>query len=258
MPGNGCHVTSIAVTPVRCFGLTHPKEVRIERDVGVVENRRFFLVDEAGERLRSSVTYWPVVLTARYDAEAELLAVHFPDGSVAEGSALELGEEVSPTVGDDVVPSRIVEGPWTERLSRLAGHTVRIARPERPGAALEEPLTLMSEESVDRLAHEAGRKVDGRRFRMLFTIRGIRAHEEDDWAERLVRVGDAVIRAGGPVPRCALTTRSPETGERDLDTLKLIRGYRGVRDGEAIEFGIYARVEEPGRVRVGAPVEPLD
>lgn len=257
MEGNGRIVTSIAVTPVRCFGLTHPEEVRLERDIGVVENRRFFLVDGSGERLRSSLTYWPVVLTARYDAEAELLTVYFPDGSTAEGSALELGEEVSPAIGEHVVPSRIVDGPWTEGLSRLAGQTVRIARPERPGTAQEEPLTLMSEESLDRLAQEAGREVDGRRFRMLFTIRGVSSHEEDEWDGRLVRLGEAVVRVGGPVPRCALTTRSPDTGERDLDTLKLIKGYRGVRDGEAIDFGVYARVEEPGRVRVGDPVEPL-
>jgi uncharacterized protein len=254
---NGRLVTSIAVTPVRCFGLTHPEEVWLHRDVGVVENRRFLLVDETGNRLRSSVTYWPVVLTARYDAVAELLTVDFPDGTTAEGSAVELGEEVSPTVGEDVVPSRIVEGPWTEGLSRLAGQKVRIARPARPGAAQEASLTLMSEESLDRLGQEAGRDVDGRRFRMLFTIRGVRAHGEDEWEGRLVRVGDAVIRVGGPVPRCALTTRSPDTGERDLDTLKLLKRYRGVRGGEAIDFGVYARVEEPGRVRVGDPVEPL-
>jgi uncharacterized protein YcbX len=44
---------------------------------------------------------------------------------------------------------------------------------------------------------------------------------------------------------------------RDLDTLRVIKGYRGVRDGEAIDFGVYAAVEQPGRVRVGDPVEPL-
>jgi hypothetical protein len=38
---------------------------------------------------------------------------------------------------------------------------------------------------------------------------------------------------------------------RMLFTVKLIKGYRGVRDGEAIDFGVYGRVEEPGRVRVG-------
>ena len=92
---------------------------------------------------------------------------------------------------------------------------------------------------------------------MLLDLDGCAEHEEDTWDGRRLRVGEAVLRVGGPVPRCAATTRHPESGVRDLDTLRLIKGYRGVRDGEAIDFGVYALVEEPGRVRVGDPVEPL-
>jgi uncharacterized protein YcbX len=69
-----------------------------------------------------------------------------------------------------------------------------------------------------------------------------------------MRIGEAVVRVGGPVPRCATTTRSPETGIRDLDTLHAIKAYRGLRDGKNIDFGVYGDVERPGRVRVGDPV----
>jgi uncharacterized protein YcbX len=59
------------------------------------------------------------------------------------------------------------------------------------------------------------------------------------------------------VPRCATTTRDPSTGERDFDTLRAIEAYRGRRDDKKIDFGVYARVLEPGRVKVGDLVEPL-
>jgi len=59
------------------------------------------------------------------------------------------------------------------------------------------------------------------------------------------------------VARCATTTRDPSTGVRDFDALRAIEAYRGRRDGHDIDFGVYARVLEPGRVRVGDPVEPL-
>ncbi len=256
MEHGDCVVSRISVTPVRCFGLSHPTEVEVT-EAGVVENRRFVLVDADGNRHRSSATYWPIPLSATYNAETEQLSILFPDGTIASGSALELGEEVSPVVAERTIPARIVEGSWTETLSGLAGSPVRIARPEEPGIAQDQPLTLVSEESIARLSEEAGREVDGRRFRMLFTVRGFRPHEEDEWDGRLVQLGEAVIRVGDPVPRCALTTRSPDTGERDLDTLKLIKRYRGVRDGEAIDFGVYARFEKAGRVRVGDAVELL-
>lgn len=249
-------VSKIAVTPVRTFRLDHPDEVELGPR-GVAENRRFFLVDGEGNRLRSSLTAWPVVLSADYDVDAERLSVRFPDGETAGGSAVELLEPITVVIDERTVAAHVLDGPWSEGLSRLAGHPVRIARTDNPGDALVEPVTLVSESSVERLAREAGEAVDGRRFRMLFTLSDCRPHEEDEWDGKLLRIGGAVVRVGGPVPRCAVTTRDPETGERDLDTLRLIKGYRGVRNGDAIDFGVYGRVEQPGRVRVGDAVELL-
>ena len=53
-----------------------------------------------------------------------------------------------------------------------------------------------------------------------------------------------------------MITRHPETGERDLDTLRLMKGYRPMR-GNHIDFGMFARVETPGAVSLGDAVEPL-
>jgi len=61
-----------------------------------------------------------------------------------------------------------------------------------------------------------------------------------------IGVGGVRLRVIGPIPRCAVTTRDPDTGVRDADTLREIRRYRGVAtmdDGErGIPFGVYARV----------------
>jgi hypothetical protein len=120
-----------------------------------------------------------------------------------------------------------------------------------------EPITIVSSASIEELARQAGRDaLDGRRFRMLLEIEGCAPHEEDTWIGRTVRLGDALVEIPGPVPRCATTTRDPATGRRDFDTLREIAAYRGKRDGKKIDFGVYARVVEPGRVRVGDPVEP--
>ena len=63
-------VARISVTPVKCFRLNHPDEVLLGAD-GVAGNRLFFLVSSEGERLRSSRTPWPVVVSADYDRGAE-------------------------------------------------------------------------------------------------------------------------------------------------------------------------------------------
>jgi len=249
-------VALISVTPVKCFALRHPDSIELTDD-GVVENRRFLLVDAEGRRLRSSLTSWPMVVRGEYDAASERLRVSFPDGGVVEGDALGNGEVFQVDFHGRMVGSRVVGGEWNERLSRLAGHPVRIVRPERHGHVQEAPVTLVSEASIDRLAQEAGNQVDGRRLRMLFTLSGCGAHEEDEWNGTLLRIGEAVVRGGGPVDRCAMTTRDPDTGRRDLDTLRLIKDYRGVSDRNTVEFGVYAAIVEPGRVSVGDPVVPL-
>ena len=251
-------IARISISPVKGFRLSHPKEVELGPD-GVVENRRFFLVGPDGERLRSSLTPWPVRVRADYDTASERLRIEFPDGTELEGDAARLGEPVRSAAGSLKISGQVVEGPWQAPLSELAGDPVRLVRADRVGSGLHGPVTLVSDGSLDRLAREAGRdEIDARRFRMLFELSGCEAHEEDTWEGRRFAVGEAIVQVGGPVDRCAVTTRDPDTGAVDLDTLRLIKNYRGQRPADgAILFGVYGRVDQPGRVRVGDPVEPL-
>ena len=250
-------IARISISPVKAFRLVHPEEVELGPD-GVAENRRFFLVGPDGERLRSSLTPWPVLVRAEYDAGEERLRMEFPRGTEIEGAADALGDPVHSATGSLDVTGRVVEGPWEAPLSELAGHPVRLVRLDRIGAGLNEPVTFVSDGSLDRLARQAQTTVDSRRFRMLFELSGCEAHEEDTWAGREFAIGEAVVRVGGPVDRCAVTTRDPETGERDLDTLRLITNYRGRRESDgAVLFGVYGQVVKPGRVRVGDALEPL-
>ena len=252
------HVSRIAIAAVKGFRMQFPERVLVT-ERGVVENRRFLIVGEDGRHLRSEPTTWTSLVSSEYDPAGELLRMTFPDGSTVEGSALGNGVEVVTFIepGARRVPMRVVDGPWTAPLSQVAGRPVRLARPEHPGAPLTEPVTLLSESSVERLEREAGQAIDQRRFRMLFTLAGCSEHEEDTWDGRLVRVGEAVVRITGPCDRCVVTTRDPETGMRDMDTLRLIKDYRGMR-GKYIDFGMFAQVERPGTVSVGDAVEPLE
>ena len=117
-------------------------------------------------------------------------------------------------------------------------------------------VSLVSRGSLERLREEAGADapVDGRRFRMLFEIDGVAAHEEDDWLDRDVQVGDAVLRFNGDVGRCVVTSHDPDRGVTDLDTLGVLARYRREGRDEPLPFGVYGSVVSPGRVRVGDAV----
>jgi uncharacterized protein YcbX len=252
-------VSRLSVTPVKGLGLLEPDAVELGPE-GVAENRRFYLVDSAGF-LFSGIDHGPLCrVRPSYDAADERLVLAFPDGETVEGSALAGEEAIETDFWGRRVTGRVVAGPFEDALSRYVGKPVRLVRADSPGAACDvHTVTLLSDASVEELRRRAARDepLDGRRFRMLVGLAGTGPHEEDGWNGRRLRVGSAIVRVGGPVPRCATTTRSPETGERDFDTLRAIKGYRGLREGKHIDFGVYAEVEQPGRVRVGDPVEHL-
>jgi uncharacterized protein YcbX len=253
-------VARFNVTPVKSTALHHPDRIRLD-DRGAAGDRRFFFVDASGKRF-SGATKAPILpIRAAYDEDADALELRFPGGMVVAGKAEPDGEAIEVNFYGRTVAAHIVDGDFTEVLSAYAGHEVRLARPDRQGEAIDvRPVTLVSLESVAELArrgeHEGA--LDPGRFRMTIEIEGVAAaHEEDTWAGRRVRVGDAVIRVDEPVPRCVVTTLDPSTGVRDFPTLKVIKSYRGTNAEQQLEFGVYAEVVEPGEVSVGDLVEPL-
>ena len=249
------HVARLNIAPVKGTALAHPERVMLERG-GVEENRRFHLVNALG-RLFSGVRHGPLVtIRSSYDPEREWLELRFPDGTVVDGRADALGDDVTTVMWGRDVPGHVVDGPWSDAVSEFVGQPVRLIRSEEPGQGNDSyAVSMVSLASVQELSAQAGldQPLDSRRFRMLVEIDGVAAHEEDRWIGCSVEVGGAVVRVVRPDPRCVVTEQDPDTGIRDFDTRKAIRAYRPSSDGDA-DMGVYADVVQPGPVAVGDPV----
>ena len=251
-------VARFSISPVRSLGLQHPTEIDVT-EVGVVEDRRFFLTDDAN-RLIDRIVIGPLVqIEARTDPGGTMLWMRFPDGDVIEGP-VELAEAVETPIHGRTGVGHVVVGPWGAKLSEYTGRTIRVIRCDRPGGTRRgNPTSIISDGSLRELAKNAGvDDVDGRRFRMLIDLEDAQAHEEDTWIGRRIGLGDAILRVTKPDARCAITTQDPNTGIRDLDTLRTLISYRGLREGKHADFGVLADVEQPGRIRVGDEVTLLD
>jgi uncharacterized protein YcbX len=227
--------------------------------MGVATDRAFFLVDESGRMINGKALGVLTRVVAEVDDAISELALSFPGGERVSGH-VELGETIDVRFFRAAFAAAVVSGPWSDALSTFCGRPLRLCRApdQRPGVdrGHRGAVTLMSRESLAAVTEAAGgTPVDGRRFRMTFTVSGAGPHAEDDWRGCDVAIGRAVIRINNLVGRCSVTTRNPDSGEVDLPTLHILKQYRGgVPSVEGLPFGVFAEVVEPGVVKVGDPV----
>lgn len=248
-------VTALAVTPVKGMRLRAVDAVELE-ELGARGNRAFYVIDERGRMMNGKNFKNLQAVVADYSSEAETLALAFPDGSQATGE-VRYGDPVTTSFFSHPTEAREVPGPWSDALSQFFGQPLRLVHtPSAVDRGRRGAVSVISQASLRHLAQVADRDgVDARRFRMLIEVDGIAPHEEDGWVGQSVRVGSALVRPCGHVGRCVITTRDPDTGDGDLDTLKLLATYRHKIDTtEPLAFGIYGEVLEGGPVRIGDAV----
>ena len=260
-------VTRLSTTPVKGLALHHPESIRVD-ETGAIGDRIFFLADPRPSLVSVAKSGALLGITAEYDAPSRRLtlregATALGNGTVLADDEVRLGDGIDPDFfAFRTAPGRIVDGPFAAILSERAGRPLELVQGTDSLRGHDvEPLSLLGQASVDRLSEVAGLAVDSRRFRMLIEFDGGVPHVEDTWLGKSIQIGDATLVGGGPVQRCAGTTRHPDTGVVDLKTLALIGEYRGRQDsvfGSGFNFGVYARCVVPGEIRVGDDVVVLD
>lgn len=259
-------VVGLAFTPVKATRLHAVSSLELGSD-GVSDNRRFYVVDARDRMVNSKSVGALQTIVADYSAADRRLRLELPDGRVVEDE-IRLGGELDTRFFSEQRRARLVEGPWSEAFSEVAGRPLRLVEPCGAGHGVDRgpdgAVSLISRASLARLASAGGvdGPIDVRRFRMLLEIDGVGAHEEDGWVGgRPLRIGDAVVAFGGHVGRCLITSRDPDSGVVDLPTLDILGDYRSagaVETTEPLPFGVWGRVVEPGTVRVGDEVSVLD
>jgi len=252
-------VARLSIAPVRSLGLEHPDSIELT-EAGVVEDRRFYLIDDDGRLIDQLIAGALVRVRAHTNPDATRLTVTLPDG-VAIDDEVRLGESIETNVHGRIATGHVVVGPWAMALEPFAGGPVRVVRCDRPGGTrmrdgeTRNAVSLVGNGSLRRLARELGAEtLDARRFRMLIELDDAGPHEEDGWIGASVGIGSAVLSITKGVARCAITTHDPSTGGRDVDTLRGIIRYRGLTEDRKALFGVLGEVAVPGRISVGDEV----
>ncbi|CAN90252.1 hypothetical protein sce0095 [Sorangium cellulosum So ce56] len=267
-------LSAIHIYPVKgCRGLA-VDAVAVDA-LGLAGDRRFMIVDPEGKPLtQRPLPRMALIETQLSESALTLGFAGRPPISVprrAEGARL-LTVEVwssSGLLAEDCGDEAAV---W---LSGVLDHPARLVRIgeafRRPvlkasvagqedvvSFADEFPLLVISEASLaDLNAHLEGRgaaPLPMDRFRPNLVVSGCAAFDEDRWGR--VRIGELVLRAGGPCARCVVTTTDQLTAERGPEPLRTLATYR--RDAQKpsdVNFGQnYIQETKAGTLRVGDEV----
>jgi uncharacterized protein YcbX len=228
-------------------------------DRGAVGDRGYALVElDRAEPSRGRVLRTvqnPSLVAVRVPSAAELLDVELPGGEVVSAAPVPTGRTVTCDYWGREVPLELLEGPHASLFSRWLGRPVRLARARRGDVVFAGAVTLVTTASVQDLAERSGHPGltdEIARFRSTVVVEAETPYAEEGWTGRMVGLGDATVRIGPPIPRCAVIDVHPETGLRDGRLLKTLTGYRPRnRAGEPV-FGMFAEVLTPGVVSIAS------
>ena len=116
------------------------------------------------------------------------------------------------------------------------------------------PFLIIGQSSLNELNSRLPLPMTMQRFRPNFVFINGLPHAEDSWKN--FKIGRVNFEGVKPCARCVLTTVNPETGEKGLEPLKTLSGYR-VRNGKVI-FGGNLIGRNTGEVCVGDLIEVID
>ncbi|MGB2839362.1 MAG: hypothetical protein WBC76_05980, partial [Actinomycetes bacterium] len=148
-------VTRLSTTPIKGFALSHPDMIELDSN-GAVGDRDFFVVDDKSRLLSITRTGEFASWRAVFDRRSDLLEIMSEDGQRLAAPATGSRPLAVDFSGTRPIPGHLVEGPWNDWLSEIAGQPVFLVRTETPGAAFDEyAMTMLSDESVAELGRHA-------------------------------------------------------------------------------------------------------
>ena len=198
---------------------------------------------------------WPglAALDCDFDQETEFLTVRRQGVElVRENTSLSEGRDRLGAFFTDYLttlePNQGARHPQKAPL-QLVGDGKNSRYPDR------EPvhISIISQATMDDLGVKTGQVLDVRRFRPNVVLAGIDAWSEFDLVGKKLCLGEAEITVTVKIGRCMNIEVDPETGDRDVPLLSVLKEKYG-----HAHTGVLATVDSDGAVEVGDILQVLN
>lgn len=248
-PARGLTVVSAGYAPMK--GTAHRPYDAVElTPTGVVGDRALCLVDLEARRVLRTVQN-PRLLTVLARHDGDRLEVTVPGRPPLAAPAAPTGATVTCDYWGRPVELAVLGGPHAGLLGEHLGRPVTLtAAPPATVVYAGAPITVVGTASLRELGERTGLDLvaESARFRATLVVETDTPYEEEAWLGSTLRAGGATLRAGVPIPRCAVIDHSPATGEKDARLLRTLASYRPRNSAGEPAFGVYAQVTAAGVV----------
>lgn len=268
---NSLTLSEIWIYPVKSLGgIT--LETATVRKKGLQYDRRWMLVDANGVALTQRVH--PEMALFKPSIANEQLEIEYrkPGRSVSRAvvriSSRPSGPAITAEVWGDQVEVHEVDPDISEWFSTLLNINCRlVVFPEKNPRSVDNryciadehvsladayPFMIIGQKSLDDLNGRLAEAVPMNRFRPNFVFTGGNAFAEDTWKD--ISIGSLRFVTVKKCDRCVLTTVDQETGEKGIEPLKTLSGYR--KTGNKVYFGQNMVALEEGTLSVGERIIP--
>jgi uncharacterized protein YcbX len=113
-------------------------------------------------------------------------------------------------------------------------------------------VSIINLQSLRDFETKIGRRIDAARFRGNIMVEDWPAWSELEMADQEIVIGEARLRGLKPIERCRAPDVNPDTAQRDIDVVPLLREHYG-----HVLCGLYAEVIEGGIISTGDAAQPI-
>lgn len=269
---NAFTLTEINIYPVKSLGGISLHNAVVQNK-GLQYDRRWMLIDKNATAMTQRV--YPEMALFKPSIENDVIWISYQKGEkVISSTSLDIDiasdNVIQAKVWNDVVEVIEPQPAISQWFSRHLGIACRlVAFPEDKPRRVDPlysvnnesvsladayPFLIIGQSSLDDLNTKLADPVPMNRFRPNFVFAGERAtpYLEDRWRELVI--GKLRFVAVKKSDRCVLTTVNQATGEKGVEPLRTLSGYR--KEGGKVYFGQNLVALDTGEVSVGDAVIP--
>jgi len=111
-------------------------------------------------------------------------------------------------------------------------------------------ISLINLNSVKNFEKKISKNVEYQRFRGNFYVDGIKAWEERNWINKIIKINNVSFKVEKNIPRCVAINLKPKTDDNSLNLLQSLK-----KNYNHFDMGVYLTALDDGKINIGDKIE---